>query len=96
MEFKEITCCNCYVLFKITVEHQKSLASTKETFFCPNGHGQNYTGESDSFKLDKIKRKLIVEEENNKRILEVKNEKINNLNNRIRTYKGHVTRGKKK
>lgn len=46
LAFEVIECCNCHVQFCVTQEHEAKLVETKETFYCPNGHPQSYTGKS--------------------------------------------------
>lgn len=48
------TCPNCNILFWISKAHQERLVSTKEGFFCPNGHSASYTGESDKAKIARL------------------------------------------
>lgn len=42
-DWKEITCCNCGVLFAVAEAHQKNLYDTGKLFYCPNGHSQHYS-----------------------------------------------------
>lgn len=46
LAFEIIECCNCHVQFCMTQEHRQNLVDSKETFCCPNGHEQSYTGKS--------------------------------------------------
>jgi hypothetical protein len=39
----EIECCNCGVVFLVSERLHLSWRRTKQTFYCPNGHGQSYT-----------------------------------------------------
>lgn len=39
-------CCNCGVAFAITRELYELRRADHDTFYCPNGHGQHYTGET--------------------------------------------------
>ena len=41
------TCCNCHVTFGLTEDMQTARRNDHLTFYCPNGHGQHYTGRSD-------------------------------------------------
>lgn len=43
-----VTCCSCGVVFGIESQHQERLRQTHDDFYCPNGHRQHYTGESDA------------------------------------------------
>lgn len=48
-------CCNCHVVFGIEAGHQADLRRTKAQFFCPNGHGQHYLGETHEQQLRRLK-----------------------------------------
>lgn len=52
------TCCACGVLFAITSDLKDELLKTKRIFYCPNGHQQNYMGESDRDKAVRLEREL--------------------------------------
>lgn len=39
-------CCNCGVVFAMTRELRDRRQGDKQSFYCPNGHGQSYTGKS--------------------------------------------------
>lgn len=92
----KITCCNCYVPFWIEEEHNEELKRTKATFYCPNGHPQSYVGKSDKEKAAELREE--VERQRKLRINErvEKNQEIAHLKNKVKTYKGHLTRKKSK
>jgi hypothetical protein len=48
-ELREICCCveGCHVLFWVSKTFNDELFRRRLQFFCPNGHGQSYQGESD-------------------------------------------------
>lgn len=48
-----ITCCNeaCGMSFQVPSWWDKGRRETHARFFCPNGHGQSYTSESDADKF---------------------------------------------
>lgn len=53
-EFVVVECCNCHMPFAMTVEFNKDRLKRKRndhTFYCPRGHAQHYTGESEEAKL---------------------------------------------
>lgn len=54
------TCCNCGIPFAITRGLYDLLQREKRsrTFYCPNGHAQHYTGESDKAKAERLAREL--------------------------------------
>ena len=49
VEFHVEECCNCGVVFAMTIEFYRARQKEKEegSFYCPNGHGQHYMGKSD-------------------------------------------------
>ncbi len=52
-------CCACGTAFAMEETLYRNLLRRKgETFFCPNGHPQSYTGEPIEKKYEKIKRAL--------------------------------------
>ncbi len=58
LELRTQTCCNCGVMFAMETSYDKQLRETHKTFYCPNGHGQSYTGKTEAEKLrDELKRK---------------------------------------
>lgn len=42
-----IICCNCHVPFAVPRELDQALQRCHNTFYCPKGHAQSYTGKSD-------------------------------------------------
>lgn len=48
-----ITCCHkdCGISFQVPGWWEKGRRETKAWFYCPNGHGQHFTGESDADKF---------------------------------------------
>lgn len=59
------TCCNCGVSFAMTKGfHDVALREKKnKTFYCPAGHPQHYTGESDAAKAERLARELAASRE---------------------------------
>lgn len=49
------TCCNCGVLFAMTADYERRRRAKKDSFYCPNGHGQHYTGPTDTDRLREAK-----------------------------------------
>jgi len=48
-EFRLETCCNCGVAFMMPEAlYAACSADHKKWFYCPNGHGQHYIGETDA------------------------------------------------
>jgi hypothetical protein len=48
------TCYNCGVQFGMRREHQAQLLRSKASFYCPNGHSQKYTENTE----DRLRREL--------------------------------------
>jgi hypothetical protein len=46
-EFVEETCVNCGMPFAITRDFYNALRNCHNVFYCPRGHPQHYTSESD-------------------------------------------------
>ena len=46
-----IQCCDCGVPFAISQDMQARLLKCRNTFYCPNGHGQHFTGDTEEHKL---------------------------------------------
>ena len=92
---KQITCCNCGVIFWITQSHNSDLFRTKTTFYCPNGHSQSYVGETCE---EKYKKKLEAEQEIRAEYfsqLADERQNVERLRKSIIGYKGMLGRYKK-
>lgn len=46
-----VTCCKCGVMFAMPEEWQVKFRQNHEHFYCPAGHSQHYTGETEEEKL---------------------------------------------
>ncbi|MEK6879592.1 MAG: hypothetical protein AABY22_08295 [Nanoarchaeota archaeon] len=51
-------CLTCHVLFWISEAHHNRLVSSKEGFYCPNGHCASFVGKTDVEKLKEVKEEL--------------------------------------
>lgn len=51
--FELETCCNCHVQFAMTSDFMAARRKDRQSFYCPAGHGQHYTGASEESKLRK-------------------------------------------
>ncbi len=49
-------CCNCGVVFGMTSQLKEKRSDDHKLFYCPNGHGQHYTGESEAEKNARLLR----------------------------------------
>lgn len=54
MEHTHIECYSCGIQIGVTEEYKNRLISTKKPFWCPNGHEQHFTGESDKDKASRL------------------------------------------
>lgn len=61
-------CCNCGVLIAMTPDYLQNLKKHKNTFYCPNGHGQSFTTSTE----DRLRAEL-AEKNSRIRILESEN-----------------------
>jgi len=50
IQLHEISCVVCGVSFWITKSYQKELRRCHNTFYCPNGHSQNYPAKTEGEK----------------------------------------------
>lgn len=49
--FETETCCKCGMAFAMPIDFQARRRDDKDTFYCPAGHGQHYTGKTEEQKL---------------------------------------------
>lgn len=58
LDFVMETCCNCSIPFFMPMYKKKELLADRGTsFYCPNGHGQHYTGKSEQqLKLEQLEK----------------------------------------
>lgn len=52
-QFRTTVCCNCGISFAWDESTYERRINDKGTFYCPNGHPQHFTGESEAEKLKK-------------------------------------------
>lgn len=59
---RNIVCCNCFVEFGINSEQDEALRNSHKMFYCPSGHPQSYTAQSEKEALrlerDRLKQQL--------------------------------------
>lgn len=94
-EFVVVVCCNCHMLFAMTTEFNADRLKRKRddhTFYCPRGHAQHYTGESEA---QKLKRTLAERDEQLKWVRQRRDraeEEARHEAARARGYKGHAAK----
>jgi hypothetical protein len=54
-ETTSIECCRCGLIFWVSTTHYKKLRRNHKSFYCPAGHRQYFSGESDN---EALKRQL--------------------------------------
>ena len=54
-EFEVVNCCNCGVAFALPSHLKRTLEETHRLFYCPNGHSQLYSDETEA---ERLKREL--------------------------------------
>lgn len=87
----EQSCCSCGCTFWITEKHDKILLQSKNSFYCPNGHTQSYTGKSDKQLLQEKKEEL----ERYKKYYAGECDRNEKLKNQIKGFKGVIAKNKK-
>ena len=93
-------CCNCGVQFAMTAAFQKTKRQNRTWFYCPNGHSQHYTGETEAERIKReaekkiasLERSLEWEKDSFRRAAADRDAAYNSL----RATKGVVTKLKKR
>lgn len=92
VKIAEICCHNCGIVFWVLKDHHSVLLREKRSFYCPSGHCQAYTGKSDKKKYEELKAGFDIRGESLDRMAD---EQVD-YENKIRIYKGVISRLKKK
>ncbi len=77
-------CCNCGVPFGLPSDFQEQLRKTKNSFYCPNGHGQSYSKSKAEILQDKFNAEKI---ESEKRLQEMTDRMLDETNRRMKAEK---------
>lgn len=86
IDFVLETCCSCGIPFFMPNYFKKQkLANKGEMFYCPNGHGQYYSGKSEADKLKEQLEKL--QQEKQKQEEELQNRWLDALNEKNKLEK---------
>lgn len=90
-------CINCGVTFAMTMDfHNEKLRyrndHNRRSFYCPNGHSQFYTGETEETKLKRELRAERERAESEERMRRRAQEEAKHERHRANGYKGHATR----
>lgn len=89
-------CCNCGVSFAMTADFQKRKRQDRTIFYCPAGHKQHYTGESEEEKLRRDNQNLKQQQARYADIISDKNHEIKRQKNKVRAEKGAKTKLKRR
>ncbi len=86
VDFVLETCCNCGIpFFMPTYFKNQKLSNKGEPFYCPNGHGQYYSGKTEAEKLKDQLEKL--KQEKNRHEEELQNRWLDTLNEKNKLEK---------
>lgn len=84
-----ITCYSCGTPFAMGSQYEKDRRADHKTFYCPNGHGQAFLGESEE---ERLRRQLKWSKDEAARV----RAEADQAKASLRTTKGHITRLRKK
>lgn len=86
--FEVAHCCNCGVAFAMNSIYDRARREKRDTFYCPSGHPQHYTGKSEAEKLkEEVARKQELLDSANARVARVQTERdaITKAHSKMRT-----------
>lgn len=86
LNYETVACYSCGMVFAVPYRWQENRRDDKKEFYCPNGHGQSYTGESAGDKAKRLQRELTRE----------RTQHIEEVDNIRRAHKGAMTKLKKR
>lgn len=90
-------CCNCGMIFAMTKDFKNEKlkyrhSSNRKSFYCPNGHPQFYTGETEEQKLKRELEKAERDKGWYERRYKEESKRADHEQHRANGYKGHATR----
>lgn len=85
-------CCNCHMQFGMTAAFIKQRRDDHKAFYCPAGHGQNYTGETEAEKLRRENQRLIQRMAERDDDVKHARDQRDHAQNQTRAFKGQVTK----
>lgn len=94
----ELECPRCHLTYWVTKQHRDRLKETKETFYCPSGHPQLFSGKKDNDKYLEEKKKtddlLLALTSIEKQInsLHCENVKLKKNNSRLKQHTDKISR----
>lgn len=89
-------CCSCGMTFGVPADFDKRRVDDKQTFYCPAGHPQSYTGKTEEKKLRERAEQLERELANRDRQLANKDEDLRATRASLIATKGVLTKAKKR
>lgn len=89
------TCCNCGVLFAMPKSWQRQFRQTHQLFYCPAGHPQHYTGESDADTVQRLSGQLDQLKTRNQALSDANAQTRSQLDYQRRATKANATRLRK-
>lgn len=95
-KFEVEHCCNCGMAFAMHADFRRRKLSDKSTFYCPAGHAQHYTGESDRDRAQRLAGQLDMERTRraqSERALEYQRRARKAISTRLQKTKARVGRG---
>ncbi len=90
------SCCKCQMLFAVPLDFDQRRRNDHARFFCPAGHGQSYTGETEEEKLRRERNYL---KQENARLVDARREaegKAEHERRRALGFKGQAAKSRKK
>ena len=94
-----VTCYKCGVHFGMETKYQQARISDKYTWWCPNGHSQSYSGETDAVKVLELTKRLN-REENDKAFYRTRTDELTQevklQTRRASAVKGQLTKLKRR
>lgn len=92
LTFRLHTCGDCGITYAMETRFYKQKLSDRTTFYCPNGHGRMFTGESDEEKAKRYKRLY----DNAETRLTQAHDQLDAAERSRNAYKGQVTKIKRR
>lgn len=89
-------CCDCHVLFAIPQEMRNRLVNDHSRFYCPNGHGQSYTGKTDAQKERELRERAERQLEQARTRMHRAEQNAQAERRSAAAYKGQVTKLRKR
>ena len=94
IRFRTMECCNCGMSFAMTESFYDRKKKDHEGFYCPEGHGQNFTGKTTEQKLKEQLQREKLERQGAEDRAEKSWQRAEKAIREKRAFKGHLTRTK--